>query len=98
MDARQKCATCAHWQRMGARLSSATRDPGAAADTGTCQVRAPVVVQGEGPFPVSLFPVTHETRHCGDWASPASDGPNGGERASSRPHVGAIVLPIRKVA
>jgi hypothetical protein len=88
----QSCATCRWWQRMGARLSNAIRDPGAAADTGTCQVRAPSVAQAAGPFPVSLFPVTHESRHCGEWKSQITGGPGGGEREDN------VVTPIRRVA
>ncbi|USU06918.1 hypothetical protein NF699_09735 [Sphingomonadaceae bacterium OTU29LAMAA1] len=42
-------------------------------------MHAPVVVQGNSPFPVSMFPVTHETRSCGEWQGIGSDGPDGGE-------------------
>lgn len=72
------CATCAWWVRKGPRLAEATRDPSAAADTGTCQAHAPVVLQGNTPFPVPLFPTTHESRFCGEWA-PAAGGGGGGE-------------------
>jgi hypothetical protein len=75
----RNCGSCAWWERQGPQLSKATRDPSAAADTGTCQVHAPVVVQGNSPFPVSMFPVTHETRSCGEWQGIGSDGPDGGE-------------------
>lgn len=75
----RNCGSCMWWERQGPQLSRATRDPSAAIDTGTCQIHAPVVVQGNSPFPVSMFPVTHETRCCGDWQGIVSDDPDGGE-------------------
>lgn len=75
----RNCGSCVWWQRRGPQLSKATRDPSAAADSGTCQAHAPVVVQDSDGFPVSLFPVTHETRCCGEWRSQEGRGPDGGE-------------------
>ncbi len=63
----QTCATCVWWRRQGPKLSKAVRDPSAARDTGTCQLHAPVVVQMHSAFAEALFPVTHESRFCGDW-------------------------------
>lgn len=81
----QTCATCIWWERQGPRLANAVRDPSASPATGTCQVRAPVVVQGGG-FPVTLFPVTHESRFCGEWEGldEGGDG-DGGERVITFP-------------
>lgn len=78
----RNCASCHWWSRMGPRLANASRDPSASGDCGTCQVHAPVVVPGDGSFPVSMFPVTHESRFCGDWrlGREGGSGPDGGER------------------
>lgn len=77
----QSCATCIWWERKGPRLANASRDPSAAHDTGTCQAHAPIVVQGNSPFPVSMFPVTHESRFCGDWEGEYQGGDSdGGEK------------------
>ena len=91
------CATCRHWRRMGPRLANARRDPSCAADEGTCERRVPSVVQGNAPFPVSLFPVTHESRGCGEWVARtgAGGGPEGGERANPDD---ATVTPFRRIA
>lgn len=91
------CATCRHWHRTGPKLANAQRDPSSAADQGTCERRAPTVVQGNSSFPVSLFPVTHESRGCGEWGAllGISGGPNGGEQA--RPGA-ANVTPFRRIA
>ena len=75
----QTCASCRWWERKGPRLANASRDPSAATDTGTCQVHAPVVLQGSAEFPVSLFPVTHDSRHCGDWRPFGGGDPDDGE-------------------
>lgn len=77
------CGDCLYWQRCGPKLANATRDPSSAVDVGTCQARSPVVVQADGPFPVSMFPQTHESRMCGEWVSLEDDddgGPGGGPR------------------
>ena len=94
------CASCHHWRRMGPRLANAWRDPSCAADEGTCERRAPSVVQGDGPFPVSLFPVTHESRGCGEWIarSGAGGGPDGGERVGQGGELDATVTPFRRIA
>lgn len=81
---------------MGARLANASRDPAAASDTGTCQVRAPVVAQAH-PFPVSLFPVTQEGRRCGEWKPIAAGGPDGGEHVDVQ-RLDSVVVPLRSVA
>lgn len=75
----RNCGSCIWWERQGPQLSKATRDPSAAIDTGTCQAHAPVVVQGNSPFPVSMFPVTNESRCCGEWQGDEAGGPNDGE-------------------
>ena len=92
------CATCRHWRRMGPKLANAQRDPSCAADEGTCERRAPSVVQGNSPFPVSMFPVTHESRGCGEWVvrAGAGGGPDDGERVSSGGE--NTVVPLRRVA
>jgi hypothetical protein len=89
----QNCASCIFWKRMGPRLSNAMRDPSAAADTGTCQAHAPIVVEGNSAFPVSMFPTTHESRFCGDWEGQAHPGPDGdgGERVVPFPTASARV-------
>jgi hypothetical protein len=94
------CATCRHWRRMGPRLANAQRDPSAASDEGTCERRAPSVVQGNSPFPVSMFPVTHESRGCGEWVARigAGGGPDDGERAGSGGEIDNAVVPLRRVA
>jgi hypothetical protein len=94
------CATCRHWRRMGPRLSNAQRDPSCAADEGTCERRSPSVVQGNSPFPVSMFPVTHESRHCGEWAarSGSGGGPSDGEHAGEVAAASHTVTPFRKIA
>lgn len=76
------CASCRHWRRMGPKLATAQRDPSCAADEGTCERRAPSVFQVNSEFPVSMFPVTHESRGCGEWRGHAHPGPDGdgGER------------------
>lgn len=77
----QNCSTCIWWERMGPKLANAVRDPSASEQVGTCQVRAPIVVQGNSPFPVSMFPETHESRFCGDWEGLGDyDDGDGGER------------------
>jgi hypothetical protein len=76
----RNCASCVWWQRQGPQLSKAVRDPSSPPSQGTCQVHAPVVVQSTGAFPVSMFPVTHEARSCGDWQGRGEGGgPDGGE-------------------
>ena len=81
----RSCATCAWWERMGPRLANATRDPSAMPETGTCQVHAPVVVPGGG-FPLSLFPVTHQSRFCGECqAIGTGGGGDDGERIIAFP-------------
>ncbi len=92
------CATCRHWHRTGPKLANAQRDPSCAADEGTCERRAPSVVQGNSPFPVSMFPVTHESRGCGEWVvrTGAGGGPDDGERVSSGGE--NTVVPLRRVA
>lgn len=82
VPAANSCASCRHWRRMGPKLANAQRDPSAAQDEGTCERRAPSVVQGNAAFPVSMFPVTHESRGCGEWRGKAHPGPDGdgGER------------------
>ncbi len=94
------CASCRHWHRTGPKLANAQRDPSCAADEGTCQRRAPSVVQGNSPFPVSMFPVTHESRGCGEWVARtgAGGGPDGGERAGQGGAIDANVMPFRKIA
>jgi hypothetical protein len=94
------CATCRHWRRMGPRLANAQRDPSAASDEGTCERRSPSVVQGNSPFPVSMFPVTHESRGCGEWVARigAGGGPDGGERMGPGGAADATVTPFRKIA
>ena len=94
------CATCRHWRRMGPKLANAQRDPSCAADEGTCERRAPRVVQGNSPFPVSMFPVTHESRGCGEWAARtgAGGGPDDGERVNAGGEVDNTVVPLRRVA
>jgi len=82
------CGDCLWWQRCGPKLSNATRDPSSAADIGTCQARSPVVAQADGPFPVSMFPQTHESRMCGEWVSLENEddgGPRGGPRIIAFP-------------
>jgi len=93
------CATCRHWRRMGPKLANAQRDPSSATDQGTCERRAPTVVQGELPFPVSVFPVTHESRGCGEYAARNSNGgPGGGERAGQGGEGDHNVTPFRRIA
>ncbi|MES3100057.1 hypothetical protein [Sphingomonas faeni] len=94
------CATCRHWQRMGPKLANAQRDPSCAADEGTCERRAPSVVQGNSPFPVSMFPVTHESRGCGEWVvrAGAGGGPDDGERVGPGGGIDNTVVPLRRVA
>jgi hypothetical protein len=94
------CATCRHWRRMGPRLANAQRDPSAASDEGTCERRSPSVVQGNSPFPVSMFPVTHESRGCGEWVAHngAGGGPDGGERSGTDVAADTTVTPFRKIA
>lgn len=82
----QTCATCIWWERQGPRLANASRDPSAAVDVGTCQSRSPVVIQGNSPFPVSLFPTTHESRFCGEWEGVGDTDDGGG---------GETVVPFR---
>lgn len=98
--AAHSCATCRHWRRMGPKLANAQRDPSAAQDEGTCERRSPSVVQGNSPFPVSMFPVTHESRGCGEWVARtgAGGGPDGGERVGHGRADDATVTPIRKIA
>ncbi|WP_242186557.1 hypothetical protein [Sphingomonas sp. CARO-RG-8B-R24-01] len=82
----QSCATCGWWERCGPKLANATRDPSSGYDLGTCQLHAPVVIQGDAPFPVSMFPQTHESRFCGDWeARQGGGGGDGGERIVAFP-------------
>jgi hypothetical protein len=89
------CASCRHWRRMGPRLANAQRDPSAAQDEGTCERRSPRVVQGNSPFPVSMFPVTHESRGCGEWvARTGAGGPDGGEREPTA----TTVTPFNRIA
>lgn len=83
------CATCQWWERKGPRLANAVRDPSAHNDTGTCQAHAPMVVQATA-FPVSLFPVTHETRFCGEWQG-VDEGGGGGEKVAN-------IVPIVRAA
>ncbi|MEH3122416.1 MAG: hypothetical protein PGN16_10640 [Sphingomonas phyllosphaerae] len=80
----RRCATCTWWQRMGPRLANASRDPSASFEEGTCQAHAPVV-QAAQTFPVSVFPVTHEDRFCGDWKARDGGGPDGDERIIAFP-------------
>lgn len=88
----RNCGSCTWWERQGPQLAKATRDPSAPVDTGTCQAHAPVVMQTADRFPVSLFPVTHETRCCGEWKAIGGSGPDDGERAPSS------VTPFRRAA
>lgn len=92
----QNCSTCIWWERMGPRLSNASRDPSSPSDCGTCQARAPVVVPGSGQFPVSMFPVTHESRFCGDWEGmgEGAPDPDDGERIIAFP----LARPANKIA
>ncbi len=94
------CASCRHWRRMGPKLSNAQRDPSSAADEGTCERRAPTVVQGNSSFPVSIFPVTHESRGCGEWVARtgAGGGPDGGERVGSGGETDNTLIPFRRAA
>jgi hypothetical protein len=98
-DRSASCATCRHWRRMGPKLANAQRDPSCASDQGTCERRAPTVVQGDLPFPVSVFPVTHESRGCGEHAARSHDGgPDGGERAGQGGSDERSVTPFRRIA
>lgn len=91
----QTCATCIWWERMAPRLANAARDPSARYEVGTCQARSPVVIQGNSPFPVSMFPETHESRFCGDWEGEGDfDDGDGGERIIAFP----LNRPANKVA
>ncbi len=92
----QNCGSCVWWERGGPRLANAERDPSCPAGVGTCQLRAPVVIQGNSPFPVSMFPQTHESRFCASWDGVEYGGGDGdgGERVP----LGAEVLPFRRVA
>ena len=88
------CGDCLWWQRCGPKLANATRDPSSPADVGSCQARSPVVVQGDGPFPVSMFPQTHESRMCGEWVSSEDEddgGPHGGGQR-------VIAFPANRIA
>lgn len=92
----QSCSNCLWWERMGPRLANASRDPSSPHDCGTCQLRAPVVVPSDTMFPVSVFPVTHESRFCGSW-EPSDDGapePDDGERIIAFP----LARPANKIA
>jgi hypothetical protein len=99
-SATNSCATCRHWRRMGPRLANAQRDPSAAQDEGTCERRSPSVVQGNSPFPVSMFPVTHESRGCGEWVARTGTGggPDGGERVGQIEAAHPNVTPFRRIA
>ena len=94
-----KCATCRHWHRTGPKLANAQRDPSCAADEGTCQRRAPSVVQGNAPFPVSMFPATHESRGCGEWVARSGTGgaPDDGERMGEGGAADDTVTRFRKI-
>jgi hypothetical protein len=82
----QCCATCRFWERQGPPLATAIRDPRTPADQRVCQSRAPVVVVEQGRMTMSLFPLTHETRYCGDWMPVEVDGgPDDGERVIAFP-------------
>ena len=89
----QTCATCVWWERSGARLANAERDPSCSGSTGTCQVRGPQVVGGRfDNFPYTVFPQTHESRFCGEWEGmvpPGGDG-DGGERVIAFPTANRI--------
>lgn len=90
-----RCATCRHWNRQGPQIANATRDPGMPVGEGTCQAHSPVLMHIEpapvapsARWPVPLFPRTHESRVCGEWAPRTSGGGDDGERI--------IVFPLER--
>lgn len=72
------CATCEHWVRGGATLAAAERDPTANLSTGTCHLYPPAIERLEFGT-TSYFPVTHESRFCGEWSPPTPPEPSDGE-------------------
>lgn len=79
------CATCIWWQRSAPKLANAKRDPAAGLHNGICQSRPPIVVSFS-PFPLTLFPETHESRFCGEWEGRSVNGGDGdGERVIAFP-------------
>jgi len=92
-DRIDRCETCTWWERQGATLSSAARDPGAADDVGTCQAYPPDL-QRVAFGAVGYFPVTHASRFCRDWQERVDD-PDDGER---EPVPDGTVVPFRSAA
>lgn len=69
-----RCETCLYWNRRGAALAAAIRDPSIGVDLGTCEASPPMVVPGaivDEFCPIgngiAMFPVTHANRACGMW-------------------------------
>lgn len=77
------CATCAHWDRGGAAIATAVRDPSAMTDVGACCIMPPQLVR-EGPYwATAAFPQTHASRGCGEWEPEGEADDGGGERAQT---------------
>jgi hypothetical protein len=89
------CATCCFWKRQGPQIATAVRDPSSPEETGTCHFFPPVlIVVPEEPWPVTLWPRTHETGFCADHTTDESD-PDGGTHL---PSPSDVVVPLRSAA
>lgn len=87
----QRCETCRHWWRQGPEIATAVRGVRLTEQEGVCQAHGPSIVAC-GEMPVSLFPVTHESRTCGDWR-PRFDGDGGPDDGET-----IIAFPLRQPA
>ncbi|QTH21969.1 hypothetical protein HRJ34_00045 [Rhizorhabdus wittichii] len=72
------CADCVHWDRGGASIATATRDPSVGPDIGTCCVMPPQLARSGPYWATAIYPQTHASRFCGEW-EPIPDNGGGGE-------------------
>lgn len=73
----QRCATCLFFERQGAQIAQAIRDPSIEPDAGVCRFNPPVFAK-QASWPVGMFPRVHEARWCGQWGPVEGGGDDGG--------------------
>lgn len=84
----QTCGNCQFWHRGSPGIARAERDPSLGPDEGACQLTLPFVIAVAGGI-VSVWPVTHADRTCGEWDARDDAGPGGGEVIHLRPRPAA---------